>query len=107
MLWLFGDRPNVSFDDENGDPEVMDADWLLVDESIVERIEGRLTKHYFRTPVQIRGMSDYRSVLYLSEAEFAEFFPGREAEFRPEEQSIQLELQGGKLPEKAGGEEKQ
>lgn len=107
MLWLFGDRPNVSFDDENGDPEVMDADWLLVDESIVERIEGRLTRHYFRTPVQIRGMSDYRSVLYLSEAEFAEFFPGREAEFRPEEQSIQLELQGGKLPEKAGGEEKQ
>lgn len=108
LLWLLGDRPNVSWDDENGDPEVMDADWLLVDDSAAERVEGRLSQHYFRMPVQIRGMSEYQSVLYLSEAAFEEYFPGRDAEFRPEEDKsvLQFEMQGGKLPEKATEEEK-
>lgn len=105
MLWLFGDRPAVSFDDQNGDPEVMDADWLLVDESITERVEERLTKHYFRTPVQIRGMSEFHSVLYLNEAAFGDFFPGREPEFRAEMESIELDFQGGKLPTKPDGKE--
>jgi uncharacterized protein (TIGR03663 family) len=100
LLWLLGDRPNVSWDDEYGDPEVMDADWLLVDATVTDRIEEKLSHHYFRTPVQIRGMAPDQSVLYLSEEVFRDFFPGREAELRPEERSIHLDLQGGKLPEK-------
>jgi uncharacterized protein (TIGR03663 family) len=107
MLWLFGDRPNVTFDDEHGDPEIMDADWLLVDAGVTERIEERLTRHYYRTPVQIRGMSEYQSVLYLSKDAFGEFFGEREPEFRPEEEMLRLDFQGGKLPAKEEKEEKQ
>lgn len=107
LLWLLANRPNVTWDDELGDPEVMDADWILVDDSAAERVEERLTRHYFRAPVQIRGMSDFHSVLYLSEAAFAEFFPGREAEFRAEERDMRTELEGGKLPEKNKEDERQ
>jgi hypothetical protein len=107
MLWLLGNRPNVTFDDQRGDPEIMDADWLLVDAGITERIEERLTRQYYRTPVQIRGMSEYQSVLYLSKDAFGEFFGEREPEFRPEEAALRLDLQGGKLPTKDEKEEKQ
>jgi uncharacterized protein (TIGR03663 family) len=106
LLWLLGDRPNVSWDDEFGDPEAMDADWLLVDNGVAERIEERLTQHYFRSPVQIRGMSEYHSILYLSEAAFAEYFTGRVPEFRPEERDMKRDFQGGKLPEKDKVEER-
>jgi uncharacterized protein (TIGR03663 family) len=106
MLWLFGDRPNVTSDDQFGDPEVMDADWLLVDNSATDRVEGRLSHRYFRTAVQIRGMSEFQSVLYLSEAAFGEYFPGRVPEFLPEEK-MRLELEGGKLPAKNDRKEKQ
>ena len=107
LLWLLGDRPNVTLEDEYGDPEPMDADWLLVDENITERIEGKLRQSYFRTPVQIRGMSEYRSVLYLNEAVFAEFFAGREPEFQPEERKLLQELPTPEAPEKAEMEDKQ
>jgi uncharacterized protein (TIGR03663 family) len=100
LLWLLGGRPNISWDDEHGDPEVMDADWLLVDSSVTERIEGRLSHRYFRTEVQIRGMAPDQSVLYLSAAAFQEYFPGREPEFSPEERAMDVEFQGGKLPAK-------
>jgi hypothetical protein len=85
----------------------MDADWLLVDDSAADRVEKRLLRHYFRTPVQIRGMSDFHSVLYLSEDAFGEFFTGREPEFRPEEETLRLDLEGGKLPAKDEKGEKQ
>jgi uncharacterized protein (TIGR03663 family) len=104
LLWLLGDRPNVSWDDEYGDPEVMDADWLLVDSSITDRIEGELSHHYFSNKVQIRGMAPDQSVLYLSEDAFRDFFPGREPEFRPEDRAQSLDFQGGKLPVKKGKE---
>jgi uncharacterized protein (TIGR03663 family) len=107
MLWLFGDRPNVTSDDQYGDPEEMDADWLLVDDSAADRVEKRLSRHYFRTPVQIRGMSDFHSILYLSEDAFGEFFTGREPELRPEEETLRLDLEGGKLPAKDEKGEKQ
>ena len=101
MMWLFGTRPNVTWNEEDGEPDPMDADWLLVDSLEVDRIEEKLTRSYFRTPVQIRGMSPDESVLYLSESAFAEYFPGRDPEFQPDERTMRTELEGGKLPEKA------
>ena len=98
MLWLFGDRPNVTWDDETGDPDEMDADWLLVDASASDRIEERLSQSYYRSPVQIRGMSPDQSVLYLNAAAFGEYFPNRDPEFQPDVRRMQIELDGGKLP---------
>lgn len=84
MLWLLADRPNVTLGDQNAAPEPLDADWLLVDETARDRIEAGLIEAYYREHVQIRGMAPERSLLYLRVSNFAEYFPERIPEFRPQ-----------------------
>jgi hypothetical protein len=79
------------------EPELTDAEWLLVDTSAVDRIEAKLAEPYFIDPVQVRGMAPDRSTLYLRAASFADYFPDREPEFRPDPAKFdKIEL---KLPE--------
>jgi uncharacterized protein (TIGR03663 family) len=83
LLWLLGDRPNVTFGAYDDAPVPLDAEWLLVDSIARDRIEEGLTEPYFRDSVQVRGMAPDRSMLYLRASSFADYFPGREPEFVP------------------------
>ena len=96
LLWLLGDFTNVTWDEAEGDPQPMDADWLLVDDTAVDRVEVQLRDEYFKTSVQLRGMAPDRSVLYLRAGTFRDFFAGREPEFVPAEAALSRELEPAK-----------
>ena len=66
-----------------GNPQPMDAEWLLVDSTSVERVETQLREPYFKSPLRLRGMANDESVVYLRAATFRDFFPGRNPEFYP------------------------
>lgn len=91
LLWLLGDFTHLTWADDNGVPETMDADWLLVDMLAVDRVEAELRGEYFRAVLQLRGMAPDRSVLYLRAGTFRDFFPGREPEFLPNEALLSRE----------------
>lgn len=93
LIWLLGDRPEITWGDENATPEPMDAEWLLIDESAIDRIEAELTEPYFREPMQLRGMAADRSLLYLRAGSFFEYFPGRAPEFHPARSEIQRRME--------------
>ena len=88
LLWLLGDYPQVTWDSLETQREPLDADWLLVDETATDRVEAELRGEYFKTPLQLRGMSPDRSTLYLRAGTFRDFFPGREPEFAPAEVAL-------------------
>ena len=96
LLWLLGDFTHVTFDEADGDPQPMDADWLLVDETAVDRVEAELRGEYFKTTLQLRGMAPDRSTLYLRAGTFREFFPGRDPEFVSAEAALSRELEPAK-----------
>jgi uncharacterized protein (TIGR03663 family) len=79
--WLLGDFTQVRMLDPDDEPEVPDADFLLIDEARVEDVEARLTHTYFKETVRVRGNADDASVLYLEAARFRVCFPGRAPEF--------------------------
>jgi hypothetical protein len=83
-IWLFGDRPNITYGDHNDSPTPLDADWLVVDSLARDRVEGGLTEPYFRESVHLRGMAPDRSFLYLRASAFAEYLHGRTPEFQPQ-----------------------
>jgi len=78
---MLGDFTQITWEDEDAGHDPMDADWLLVDETAVSRVEEYLHGEYFKTPLQLRGMAPERSVLYLGANTFRDYFPGREPEF--------------------------
>ena len=96
LLWLLGDFTRVTFDEAEGDPQPMDADWLLVDATAVDRVEEQLRGEYFKTSLQLRGMAPDRSTLYLRAGTFREFFPGRDPEFISAEAALLRELEPAK-----------
>ena len=83
LLWLLGDFSAVNFLPEDGSPATYDAAFLLVDEPEAERVEGQLTRPYFREILRLRGDSTAVAVLYFDAARFAAIFPGRAPEFAP------------------------
>lgn len=91
LRWLLADRPKTTWGDQDATPEPLDAEWLLVDTTAMDRIEARLRDDYFRTNLKVRGMAPDTSVLYLRAKSFAEFFPGRTPEFLPPKEEPLLE----------------
>jgi uncharacterized protein (TIGR03663 family) len=83
LPWLLADFPNVSFYDEDSTVEEPDADFLLVDETALDKIEPGLKGTYFTEHITIRGGMG-PSKLYLGYDKFKEFFPKtRRPEFPP------------------------
>ncbi|MEQ1859945.1 MAG: flippase activity-associated protein Agl23 [Chthoniobacteraceae bacterium] len=77
LLWLLGDRPNITWDDHDAEPEPLDAEWLLVDSAAKDRVEPALTAGYFRETLHIRGMAPDKTYLYLRAESFAGYYGDR------------------------------
>jgi uncharacterized protein (TIGR03663 family) len=82
LPWLLGDFPNIGYYDDNTNPDTMDADFLMVDESRVDDVENALHDSYFTTLLTLRDAQD-PSKLYLSVKKFQSLFPGRKPDFVP------------------------
>ncbi len=93
LRWLLGDYTQITWDDEAGNPEPMDATWLLVDATAVDRIEDALQHDYFKTPLRLRGMAPDTQMLYLRADTFRDYFPGREPEFVTAEGELLRDLE--------------
>ncbi len=83
LPWVLGDFTAIDFLDDEHPPQQMDADFLLVDDSIVSDTEERLKESYFKESFLLRGQSGLFVTLYLRSTVFTDFFPGREPEFVP------------------------
>lgn len=80
LPWVLGDFTAISYYEDNRTPGVMDADFLLVEDSRIEEVEKSLHHSYFTEKLRLRGGQD-PSKLYLSTEKFSSLFPGRTPEF--------------------------
>jgi uncharacterized protein (TIGR03663 family) len=87
FCWLLADYPLVDFYSSDALPDDPDADFLLVDDSLVEKIEPKLHKSYLRMPMRIRGLSADSEVLYLDPEIFGAFLPKDTPRFTPAAES--------------------
>ncbi|MEI9895602.1 MAG: hypothetical protein WDN28_17355 [Chthoniobacter sp.] len=83
FTWLLGDFPQVDYPDVDQLPDTLDADFLLVDNANVEKVEPLLRLEYFKLPLRIRGNSDSAATLYLFPKVFAGFVPAETPKFIP------------------------
>ena len=83
FCWLLADYPLVDYVPSDALPEEPDADFLLVDDSLVGKIEPKLRNSYLRVPLRIRGFSSDSEVLYLDPGVFGPFLPKDTARFTP------------------------
>jgi len=83
FTWLLGDFPHVDYPDAEQLPESLDADFLLVDNASVDKVEPLLRLGYFKLPVRIRGNSDSAATLYLYPPTFAGFVSADTPKFEP------------------------
>ena len=84
LPWLLGDFTQVDYLDREHPPQPMDAEFLLVDDSIVSDTEEKLNDVYFKDSFLLRGNSPQFVSLYLRASTFAPYFPGRSPEFNPQ-----------------------
>lgn len=82
-VWLLADFPRVDFPPVDQFPEPLDADFLVIDDPLVEQAEPLLRREYFKMPMPIRGSAESRATLYLSPAIFADFVPAETPRFTP------------------------
>jgi uncharacterized protein (TIGR03663 family) len=73
--WLLADYPQVDYPDAEQVPETLDADFLLIETSHVEKVEPLLRLDYYKLPMHIRGNSDSAATLYLYTRTFAGLVP--------------------------------
>lgn len=85
FVWQLADFPQIDFADPDQTPDHPDADFLVVEESGVDKLEEALRLEYYKIPVRIRGNSDTSAVLYLYPPTFAAFVPEGTAKFAPGE----------------------
>jgi uncharacterized protein (TIGR03663 family) len=82
-IWLLGDFPRIDYPEFDELPEPLDADFLVIDDPLVEQTEPLLRQEYFKMPLRTRGNSDDRATLYLSTGAFAGLVPENTARFVP------------------------
>ena len=83
LPWLLGDFTHVNIHGVGELPNAPDAAFILIDDTLIEPLEPRLTEPYFKETLFIRGNAAETSVLYLSQRHFQACFPGRSPEFVP------------------------
>jgi hypothetical protein len=82
LPWVLGDFTAIGYYDNDNKPDVMDADFVLVDEDQSAETEKLLHERYFTTSLKLRGAQE-PSKLYLNFDKFQSLFPGRKPEFFP------------------------
>jgi uncharacterized protein (TIGR03663 family) len=81
LPWVLGEFPNVGYWEHDKLPTKMDADFLLVQEDKIEKVEEQLHESYYTLPLTIRPFQD-PSKVYFSARIFKNFFPGRTPDFK-------------------------
>lgn len=71
FTWVLGDFPQVDYPDAEQLPENLDADFLIVDDASVDKVEAILRLEYYKLPMRLRGNSDSSATLYLYPPTFA------------------------------------
>ena len=82
LYWLLGDFTRIDIHDPGETPAGWDGAFLLIDASLAETAEEKLTESYFKEPLRLRGNAGESEVLYLNAATFGFYFPGRKADIR-------------------------
>ncbi len=82
LPWVLGDFTRLGYFNSEKTPEIMDADFLLVDADRVEKTEDALKEAYFKEPLRLRSAME-PAELYLRESKFRCIFPDRTPEFQP------------------------
>jgi len=83
FAWLLADYPQINYWDDDQLPEMLDADFLLVDSADVEKVEPLLRLEYYKLSMRIRGNSDNTATLYLYPPRFGDFVPPGTPKFVP------------------------
>jgi hypothetical protein len=86
LPWILGDFVNVGYYEHDNLPEKLDAAFLLVQEDKIKTVEAKLHESYYTDTVRIRAYQE-PSKLYLNTKVFADFFPGRQPDFKGKPQS--------------------
>ncbi|PYL09551.1 MAG: hypothetical protein DME34_02365, partial [Verrucomicrobia bacterium] len=86
LPWILGDFVNVGYYEHENLPEKLDAAFLLVQEDKIKTVEAKLHESYYTDTLRIRAYQE-PSKLYLNAKVFADFFPGRQPEFKGKPQS--------------------
>src|ERR1044071_4936448 len=86
LPWILGDFVNVGYYEHENLPEKLDAAFLLVQEDKIKTVEAKLHESYYTDTVRIRAYQE-PSKLYLNTKVFADFFPGRQPDFKGKPQS--------------------
>jgi uncharacterized protein (TIGR03663 family) len=81
LPWILGDFVNVGYYEHENLPEKLDAAFLLVQEDKIKTVEAKLHESYYTDMVRIRAYQE-PSKLYLNAKVFADFFRGRQPEFK-------------------------
>jgi uncharacterized protein (TIGR03663 family) len=81
LPWILGDFGNVGYYEHENLPGKLDADFLLVQEDRIAKVEPKLHDSYYTDIVRIRAYQD-NSKLYLNAKVFKDFFRGREPDFK-------------------------
>ena len=81
--WLLADFPQIDYPDAEQLPDILDADFLLIDDGHVEQVEPLLRLEYYKLPVHIRGNSADSATLYLYPPTFAGLVPADTPKFEP------------------------
>lgn len=74
-VWLLGDFPQVDFPNHDQLPEPLDANFLIIDDPLVEQTEPKLRLEYYKLPMRIRGSSANHATLYLHTGTFGGLVP--------------------------------
>ncbi len=79
-IWTLADFPRIDFpsatpEDIDKLPAPLDADFLLIDEPLVEQAEPLMRLDYYKMPMRIRGNSDSHAMLYLHTGSFEGVVP--------------------------------
>ena len=99
FCWILADYPLVDFLPADALPEEPDASFLVVDQTLVDKIEPKLRNRYAKIPLRLRGFSPDSQVLYLDSELFGAYIPLNAGRFTPGE--ILPEAPKARVPEKA------
>jgi uncharacterized protein (TIGR03663 family) len=80
LPWMFDDFPHIGYYEHESLPEPLDADFLLVQEDKIEKVEARLKDSYYTEMMTIRSYQE-PSKIYFNAKLFKNFFPDRKPEF--------------------------
>jgi uncharacterized protein (TIGR03663 family) len=80
LPWILGDFGRIGYYEKDNEPDKLDADFLLVAQDKIAKVEAKLHDSYYTAPVTIRPYQD-PSKAYFNARVFKSFYPGKWPDF--------------------------